>query len=358
MKIDCKLCIESNSQHLQQIYTGFSELEKKGFVNLTLEKASHYTDSALLRAEVNNKYRVIYDLYDGFNYPGCVGQEENLDFLSGLLDQADYFFKRSYSTAIQLSLKEKNKVQPLGLSYFVSSKNNFGNTITNGLRDHGINLLRKSEFLSNILGITSNRSLYFEQFEHFPIISRKPGILFMARAWDPRDCSGCNPDDIELMNVMRANCIITCRQEFGDLFYGGFARNDYAIRNYPDVLLDNPKASRKIDYLKAIKKADICVATTGLHDSIGWKLAEYVAASKAIVSEKLHYELPGVFKQRQNYLEFATPEECAQSIRELINDKALRFTLMTNNYRYYNTHLRPDALVMNTLLKITGQTEF
>lgn len=41
-----------------------------------------------------------------------------------------------------------------------------------------------------------------------------------------------------------------------------------------------------------VKESDICITTTGLHRSIGWKFAEYIAASKAIVTEKLNYS-PG-----------------------------------------------------------------
>jgi hypothetical protein len=47
----------------------------------------------------------------------------------------------------------------------------------------------------------------------------------------------------------------------------------------------------------------------GLYESNGWKLGEYVAGSKAIVSEHLHYDAPGNFSPEQNYLEFNSADE-------------------------------------------------
>jgi hypothetical protein len=91
------------------------------------------------------------------------------------------------------------------------------------------------------------------------------------------------------------------------------------------------------------------VATTGLHGSTGWKLAEYVAFAKAIVSERLVYEVPGAFAPGRNYIEFTSPEECLNGAVRLIEDGALRQQLMQNNAAYYRDYLRPDALVRNAL---------
>ena len=74
-----------------------------------------------------------------------------------------------------------------------------------------------------------------------------------------------------------------------------------------------------------------------------------VAASKAIVSEKLHYELPGDFKKGKNYLEFNNVDKCINSIYELIQDKNKRYNMMKNNHIYYMNYVKPDKLVFNSL---------
>jgi hypothetical protein len=95
----------------------------------------------------------------------------------------------------------------------------------------------------------------------------------------------------------------------------------------------------------------ICIATTGLYNSIGWKFGEYVAFSKAIVSEKLLYEVPGNFGPGKNYAEFETAEQCVDQAVALVNEKTTREQMMENNYRYYNEYLAPDKLVWRTLEK-------
>jgi len=174
----------------------------------------------------------------------------------------------------------------------------------------------------------------------------------MATAYDPYDKPDRPKEKIEGRihdNEVRAACVRILRKELGPKFHGGFIHNRYTTEKYKDVLIDNPADGEKENYLKILEKFPICIATTGLHGSIGWKFAEYVAFSKAIVSEKLHYEIPGSLRPKQNYLEFSSPEECVEQSIKLINDRELRNEMMTNNFEYYRHYVKPDMLVLNAL---------
>ena len=138
-------------------------------------------------------------------------------------------------------------------------------------------------------------------------------------------------------------------REFGDDFLGGFSHGDYAVKNYGGVLLRRIEASAKESYVGLLGRHPICVATTGLHGSVGWKMGEYVAFSRAIVSGKLNYRPPGEFKPGRNYLEFDTPERCVEAARRVFADAELRRRMMRSNREYYLAHLRPEALVKRTL---------
>lgn len=87
----------------------------------------------------------------------------------------------------------------------------------------------------------------------------------------------------------------------------------------------------------------------GLRKSTGWKLAEYVANAKAVVSEKLYYQPTGDFENGKNYLEFNSAAECVNKVAELFNDSEKRYQMKRANYRYYQEYLRPDILVWNTI---------
>jgi hypothetical protein len=96
----------------------------------------------------------------------------------------------------------------------------------------------------------------------------------------------------------------------------------------------------------------ICIATNGLHDSIGRKFGEYVAASRAIVTEELRYQLPGIFSEGINHLEFSNSFDLIKNIQLLEKDRDFMYSMMKSNYNYYRSYLQPDLMVLNTLLKI------
>ena len=188
-----------------------------------------------------------------------------------------------------------------------------------------------------------------------PLYSQVPKVLFMTAAHDPYDDPYRSKEKIEERvhnNERRADCVRLLRKELGPNFYGGFIHNKFSVEKYKDVLLDMPTNSKKKRYLLRLKKFPICIATTGIHGSIGWKFAEYVAFSKAIVSERLEYEIPGQFGPMRNYLVFSSPDECVEQSVKLMADDELRYQLMTNNAEYYQSYVKPNILVFNALSNV------
>jgi hypothetical protein len=78
-------------------------------------------------------------------------------------------------------------------------------------------------------------------------------------------------------------------------------------------------------------------------------MGEYVAFSKAIVSERMTYQVPGDFKEGQNYLSFDTAERCVEAARELFSNAGMRRRMMQANHEYYLSCLKPEAMVKITL---------
>jgi hypothetical protein len=69
----------------------------------------------------------------------------------------------------------------------------------------------------------------------------------------------------------------------------------------------------------------------------------------------LVYEAPGGFKKEQNYLEFTSGDELIAGINMLFRNSLALLGMMQENYRYYNNYLRPQNLVLNTLLKVCAE---
>jgi len=352
--ITVKLLSNSNSRHLQQVYTGFFMLHKSGAIELSQaiikddlhdpSKPRHLRDArfAHLRVILNNSLHLLYDTCDSWELDA-----EGLKW-------ADFYFKRSLSRVDkEIYPAQTEKIYPLGLNYLVFPASVDRFALRRSIAFTG---KKRDAFLAFIgsLNLPGFRKMLPQvnlmQAEPSPDAPQR--ILFMARAWDPFDHPARTEDKVQeriRLAEMRANCIRLLREKFGDMFYGGLIHSNFARKNYPDLLLPDNRRSMKWNYLNWLRSFPIGVATSGLNGSTGWKFAEYIAFSKAILSERLNYLAPGDLQEGVHYLGFSSPEECVENAQRLVSDRELCFNLMSNNFKYYQDYLKPDTLVMNTL---------
>ncbi len=344
-KLNCEVIAYSNGGHVQQILTGYFLLKQENIINLKtkfekigfsdINKDKHLVNAkdTHVKVIINEGITIYYDLHDSY--------EIDIEVLEGV----DVYFKRSYMQSYIDSLKESEskKIFELGMNYLVYPTNIDFSSIKNFLR--GFNLPFVNTNFPKLKDI--------EEFSiHKDKIDKK--ILFMARTWDPYDDKNRAKDKVEErkeINETRASCIRALRKEFGKDFEGGFSNTEYTRKNYKDCIFENSKLTRKREYINYLKQFPICIASTGLHGSIGWKFGEYVSMSKAIITEKLHYSLPGNFTNEKNYLDFTTADECVEQTLKVHSDNNLRLEMMNQNAKYYYQYLRPNSLVLNSILK-------
>jgi hypothetical protein len=359
-RIACALRCQANGPHIQQLYTGLSELHRAGQIDLTQEVAApridplapqHLRDAWQARATVvvNGRVKVCFDMHDA-----C--EVDAIDLAS-----CDVYFKRSYSRQyLAKTLDHAQKVEPYGLNYHVLPDFVDRFALRRAFELPG-NLRQRLSWLREALDGPNVTRFFVRQryLQALPDHAAEPRVLFLVTAYDPYD----NPDrsdqkvqERERLNDTRAQCIRLLRKELGPRFLGGFNHNAHASARYRDCLVDDARVTDKRNYLDTLRSFPICVATAGLHGSAGWKLAEYVALSKAIVSEDLLYDVPGDFGPERNYLEFDRPQQCVEQAVRLINDRDLRWALMAANARYYRAHLRPDRIVMNALQRALSRS--
>jgi hypothetical protein len=228
-------------------------------------------------------------------------------------------------------------------------------TVLNALREPvtaGRAVVDLSETLSRVAGRTAGRAAcHVEAFQAPPSTNDTPRVLLLTRTWDPESVRK-DPSLAETwsaINRMRVGCIRALRDELGDVVVGGLAPTPDAVRDYPDCVVQDLRITKKPVYLELMKRSDICVATKGLAGSNGWRLGEYVAGSRAIVSEVLQSEVPGNFARDRNYAEFDDASTCVEQTVRLVERPEQRLEMMAANRAYYEDYLRPDALVLNTL---------
>ena len=138
-------------------------------------------------------------------------------------------------------------------------------------------------------------------------------------------------------------------------FTGGVSDNTCARRQCPELIVPDMLTGKRA-YLHRMQHTEICVTSTGLHGSTGWKLAEYVAAGRAIVTEPLRYTLPGGFEEGKNYKTYTSPAQCEEQLRQLLADPAAILAMAQHNADYYQMWLRPEQQVRQALRQLeTGE---
>ena len=347
-KVIC-IVLYGNWEHLSQIITGYILFSKKHKYHVKFfKKYSNEPGQPLLKVIIDGKV-IIYDCADGYCDFSCLNKKS--DLMYNLLQECDFYFKRSFKkqTNEQYYADSVDKIYPLGLNFNVTCLGNPLNFRYISWKQRIKKLLKYFLFLD------------FPYFEFIFFSSKFPNkwkILFYTRLWHFDSEHESMISSSENITNHRILMIRTLSSTFSNQFVGGLEQSDYSVSVAPDLVLKKCK-TRKIKYLREMKKAGICIATTGLHDSIGWKFAEYLASGKIIVSEPLYYELPGDFHSgwNGNYFEYHSPEEAIQIIRSIqeSDDKKIQM-MLERNYAYYQQYISPLGIVESSL-KVVFQSK-
>jgi len=311
--------------HLSKVLTGFSELAAAGIVTLEIEPVDGPAPAppqlANLSASIDGE-PVVFDLYDG-----------SAGFDRELLEGCSFYFKRSFyrPDVEKLPANLQTKVRPFGLNYGCRSGLAASRLIGAGI-------------LAVIDRYSSTR--HYQEFEQSPEVGVSTSILFQTRAWAPDSTS----DNVEKVNESRAAIIRTLRKAFPAKFHGGFISSPHVSRYYPDLVSTLPSGESL--YTQMCKTHLIGISSRGLHNSVPFKLPEYIAGSMVIVSEPLRDEFPQPFRPGDNFLEFQTPEECAHICETLLTRPGDVRALKESSWRYYQTEVHPPRHMENILTRM------
>ncbi len=341
----------SNVTHLKQLFCGFRMLARGGTIRLSSRfdgpRLFHHrvanekdSDAYVLMARYGNHGMLCYDVHDSDRV------------IDGLYGQCDLYFKRSFDPAVHGKLA---KMRPLGLNFPVDTPGvDFDGAvravmIEKSLRRMAAEVLRALK-LPPVFAATP------DVFD-----ARRPEqparILFLTQTWDPAESYDQSPEKRQgrqTLNEFRAATIRALKRAFPGHFFGGFSPTPYTLGCFRDLAVDDARLTRRATYLSLVDQYAICVTSKGLHDSTGWKFAEYLAKGRAIVTEKMRFLAGGDLALGTHYLDFGTPEECVERVGALVTNVELRMQMMAASRRYYEKYVRPDSLVLNTLTEANG----
>lgn len=347
----CLLVCQADEPHLQQIYTGFTMLARQGALRISQRLAPVDFLQPELPAHINETrashlvvevagLRIGYDVHDAGEVP-----EE-------LLGRVDLLFKRSWEARFVDACSAPARVLPLGANLWVHADapdlhalrrvglHRGGEAVKNTVRALGIDRLLGDRLFTPRLS----------DIEAAPPYDLPPRVLFLAEAWNPDEApTAQTADERVAINALRAACMRGLREALGDGVTCGFRSTPFARAAFADLVVTDTTLTRKRNYLALVKRHPVCIASSGLHRSIGWKFAEYLSMGRAIVSEHLHMRLPGDIAPGTHYLEFDSAQSCVAAVMSLVANRDKRAALIAASHDYHLRHLRPDVLVAQSL---------
>jgi hypothetical protein len=181
---------------------------------------------------------------------------------------------------------------------------------------------------------------------HFvPGSARDNYIFFSSSIW--------SEDEAPETNRHRALFIETCRSLKNVTFEGGFSPRPsgpyaaYAAR-YKKYI--TTRRFSLPEWLENTQFSSLVFYTPAVWLSHTWKLAEFLALGKAIISTSISRELPAplVHREQIHYVD-GSPESLAEAINLILTNRDYRTYLERNAYRYYAAFLTPERVIQRVL---------
>lgn len=188
----------------------------------------------------------------------------------------------------------------------------------------------KKRFLSNYYAQYKRAELEY----YFSLKKEKTNyVYFLSSLWKKE----------EKTNLYRKNFILACKNESIIQFEGGFSpRTNNDISGFEKETVAS-RVSIK-EYLSNIKNAEIVFNTPAVLDCHGWKLGEYFALGKIVLSTPLSREMPSNFDANLLFYCNGSESDITEKIESILNTEN-REKLEKKVKHYFDENLSPISVI-------------
>lgn len=346
------------------IHAGLFELERAGLIRLRFRLNLEYSQPGVFISA----YRV-RDRVSGREASFAADMKDAPDgFIPASYRDVDRLFKRNFQPGIIAAAVPagfRDKILPAGLAYQVRSSHDHHRWLLytaaclhtlKHMRQSGVRRLRH-----DLLAPLGHAYLWKMRrhwrtppvafYERNTRATPEALVYFQTRAFDPDPRLANHLDQVVAskleVNRSRIALILALRSALGPAFRGGLVADPFARAHHPEVLSTLPSAQAV--HLEMVERAQVVVYSNGLCGSPAFKLAEFLAAGKCIVAERLACELPAPLRDGEHLVWFDHPEECAAHCRALLADPQRCRRLGAAARRYYDTHVAPHRSALRMI---------
>lgn len=317
---------------LYQHYAGY-KFKMKCFTELPFGQLRHSNDRMLcyvVKTNYKDSKKIVIDYRD------------QTSIVESFYDWADVYAKinvNKVETKVQDSSKLKLITPGFGIRYY-----NFAQTLWHSVYNlflakvgghNDINVSAK-DFIKDYV-LTWYRRRPYREYHLNTIKERDNYVFFVSTLWRHANC-------VETTNPLRALFMRTCKK-LGLNFEGGFyishSGNSADVIGYEDLLLLQ-RVDLK-DYIVKTRQSLFVYNVPSCLNCHGWKLGEFLAMGKVIISAPLYNELPD--DDTQIMLNVNSKEELEKAIVLLAKDEKFRKQIEKNAFAYYNKFASPEAVI-------------
>lgn len=251
------------------------------------------------------------------------------------LSWCDRYGMVNHDPAIARDLPDSAKVVPIGPSFGIRYWGNFARTAQGIAR-----LLHAAgdppgRTLSRVRSTTKQLRNRLPERRYVPGRSRPDYVFFVGWPWKK------HPE----VNPPRARFMRACRSVQKLEFEGGFApRRRKDVDGIDDVTARRMYPFRA--WLRLTQASALVFNCPAVHGCLGWKLGEFLALGKAMVSLPLSRAMPSPLEHGEHvhYVD-DDQERMRDAIERLLADGAYRTRLEVGARRYYLEYLAPERVI-------------
>lgn len=248
----------------------------------------------------------------------------------------------NHDPARAAALADADKIVPIGPSFGIRYWGSLGGTVRDVARLLAASGESPRLTLERARKTTQAFAKRLPESRYVPGQSRNDYVFFVAWPWKKH---------LEV-NPPRARFMRACKAVPGLEFEGGFApRRRRDIDGIDDVTARRRYAFK--DWIRLTKASALVFNNPAVHGCLGWKLGEFLALGKAIVSVPLGREMPAPLEHGK-HVHFVgdDPDEMREAIVRIMHDDAYRANLEIATRSYYLEYLAPERVVMRLIFGV------
>lgn len=170
-------------------------------------------------------------------------------------------------------------------------------------------------------------------------------VFFIASLWPHQNC-------ITGTNLYRKNFMQTCLKRGVD-FEGGFLVTDLFHPQFQDFKeLTINRRIPLVEYVEKTKRSSFVFNTPAVHNCHGWKLGQFLAMNKAIVSTAFQNSLPEDLMHGENIHFVKEEHELDTAIVMIANNEEYRIKLEKGAAEYYEKYVAPASIIKEICQKL------